>query len=891
MAYHESNFVNYTPALDCQGVSIWDATSIGGPDLSSSRIRHHRFPDNNITPCHDENNTYPLGIKFDLTNFFANLPTTILNSVSCWKIVQAPRDEDNKTVLDKGWIFTNRVSTNPEGYILNGAALANIWTGAYPSEPLDPNFISPLDSGKQVVSFFSPRTLLSKTFLSNASYLYTEGVYTDSVEFYNASAPETGWIITANTLEDSTPYRFINRQIVGSGFVERAPEKDPNAATSPQYTTTVLSFGNVSNIFRSVPLFTSFINSDVATTYSRGSNTGRSFLQYVSYKRNIDVFTDLDNLTYVPAGNCCYNSNDAIYTGDCFIAKMEFKMSSDVDELTFGYNFFHSYFESEVNAELRHDSTVPYFSGDYTDSAEVFSYANDKKVEPLEYNKDFSKNNVEKQYFQLPTFYDYCLACENSYPYRIYYSELSSLAETADSYKVFRPNNYVDLDGSKGEIVSLTVFRDKLYALTEEAIYFVPTRPQQLTSNEASVYIGTAEVLAIPPKKLVSTEYAYGGTTHQLGVKSTQYGVVFIDDKTGKIFILKDSLEELGMNLSDLDDGIKLNLEAFYKSQGTTYPFPYPTDERGIGFITTYDPEEERIIITKRDYDINTPFLGFYPSDHNPQNPKGVYIDSDTQELKVWTGSSIIAGQPATQPEYFKNLSWTLSFDLGTQDAISYHSYIPNFYFNDAEHFYWANYPNNTIYQHGTGPYQYYGDNKYPFIIEAIANPQPLITNKFQSIELISDVYNTNSQANQEYLVQGRTFTGCVLFTSLQTTGYQSISVQETSESAFNSVSVDTDNLPARRSNSEWHINDFRDLTIQQLEPVFTNEWNEISNSFPIDKVPNSNNYSYSKDPFQQGLLKDQYLGIRLYFEQEPTDNLRISTSSIITHFRPAHRS
>jgi hypothetical protein len=41
-----------------------------------------------------------------------------------------------------------------------------------------------------------------------------------------------------------------------------------------------------------------------------------------------------------------------------------------------------------------------------------------------------------------------------------------------------------------------------------------------------------------------------------------------------------------------------------------------------------------------------------------------------------------------TDPEYFCNKSWTLSFNFNTKSWISFHSYIPNWYIAENNFFY-----------------------------------------------------------------------------------------------------------------------------------------------------------------------------------------------------------
>ena len=41
-----------------------------------------------------------------------------------------------------------------------------------------------------------------------------------------------------------------------------------------------------------------------------------------------------------------------------------------------------------------------------------------------------------------------------------------------------------------------------------------------------------------------------------------------------------------------------------------------------------------------------------------------------------------------SDPDYFCNKSWTMSYNMNTKSWISYHSYIPNFYIGENNFFY-----------------------------------------------------------------------------------------------------------------------------------------------------------------------------------------------------------
>ncbi len=84
----------------------------------------------------------------------------------------------------------------------------------------------------------------------------------------------------------------------------------------------------------------------------------------------------------------------------------------------------------------------------------------------------------------------------------------------------------------------------------------------------------------------------------------------------------------------------------------------------------------DRVIITKLDY---------IPIDNN------VKYDSDKQQFYIETLYNefpIRTQVYLTDPDYFCNKSWTVSFNFNTKSWISFHSYLPNFYIGENNFFY-----------------------------------------------------------------------------------------------------------------------------------------------------------------------------------------------------------
>jgi hypothetical protein len=77
--------------------------------------------------------------------------------------------------------------------------------------------------------------------------------------------------------------------------------------------------------------------------------------------------------------------------------------------------------------------------------------------------------------------------------------------------------------------------------------------------------------------------------------------------------------------------------------------------------------------------------------DYIPQIGKDIKYDAETREfyiIKTLGQNQIREMVDVTDPEYFCNKSWTLSYNVNTRSWISFHSYIPNFYIAENNFFY-----------------------------------------------------------------------------------------------------------------------------------------------------------------------------------------------------------
>ncbi len=965
MAYYECA-ERYPPTKDCDGNYIYptktEYTPTGEQVTQPAFVRHHRFPDTTLLPIYtsalvdDEHVQYdeeeqsgdvitpankpiqyihPIGIVFDLSAFLAGLPQEILDDFTHWEVMVSPRDEYNKTVLDKGYVL-NTVSKvfytgdpDPEE-IENEYKLT--FPGYDPSTSTNPSSvsifapwcISPESPNERFSIFLSPReTFLRKNF--SGSFYKNERVVTKHLIDFDIFAGDSLSILDLSLNSQTVPeftehyWQYKNRKINSSIYLDNSNPKDDvfsiyatdqgNDIYNLLYTKHILHNTTEDPLISGLKF--SFTFDDAIINPISGYDNG---ISYAALKVDRSVYSNLFNISYRSMNACYHLFTDvdskpplglvspyqATYAGDVFITKLGHRLNSDQHDLDgqgpftiaaiddFGNNgyksteddfYFVAFYESEINAELRHeapDLDKKYLRKDlYQTTVDQFiSFMRPEGVdeghtflpEYFGYNVDYSAVNNEVLATPLPLTYNFCSKCDNKFPFRIRYSEKSFQDQVTDKFKTFLPLNFTDLPGETLGINNLFVAKEELYAHTPRALYFIPTRAQTLNTNEATVYLGTGDIFAIPPRRIASPDYAYAGSSDAFATNSTEFGAIFIDPVSGKVFLLRDGLREIS-NVGQrnyFESNLKLKLNEYAKEfHGQEYPYLSPTHPIGIGYTSTFDTRHRRYIIHKRDYTL--------------LSDAGVILSSTDGFIQK--GQALrLEGSPIVRDE-----SFTMSFSLDKDVWVSYHSYLPKHTWYSESNFFSTR--ENKIYKHNTGDYTTYYDNpKSDFIVELVSNPAQGITKKFGPIQLVHDtqIFDTSTQTFKD--VYDITFDRGVFYGSDISTGLLTI----TPQTLFSSVTNNSlSEINFERKGRLYNINNILNV-VQTDEPLFTKDWTIIQPSFFIDKVVNDDAIDFNKSLFTKSRMEDRFMCSRLLFN--PAENIKITFEALVSEFKPSIR-
>lgn len=685
---------------------------------------------------------------------------------------------------------------------------------------------------------------------------------------------------------------IINRVISKQGYV-KANEINPDILSTPFLNSTQLeTYGIKTNNTIPLPAYVTETNSNsLKFKYIKNSaeevnsftllatNNYTSAALYGALKKYLpNQYNGIFQQVYSCPGNISTNSTYLYSNGDSFIADWAFKKMTD-NTGAFSLNFdcvalrsiTRFWCESSINMELRNSRNTFlttkledtannvqeqkfnainwYYPNNYNESIpnSVNAFLHPENAwqgdnptfgtvrNYYEYNKDFSIENTVRFFFPLPINYDYCNKCLVKFPHRLANSNKAYQEERADNYRIFLPNNYRDIPGETGEISNLFIKDNKLFIQTTQSLWVQQVKPQQIKTDQATLYVGTGEFWEIPPNEVITTTNGYAGCQNRFGVINTPFGYFYPSVRERKIFLFNDKLTEISnQGLRNwFENNLEFNLDPIVAN---VLSKDNPSNPIGVGFNTIYDKRHRRIIFSKKDYKaLPVDGLSF-----NVTTKKWIYQDEEVN--------------PYLRPDLFENKSWTISYTPDLDGWYSWHSYLPLYMFNTQNNYYSFNITEpDTAYIHNQNNYQQFYQNDYPFINELIFNKQTLLVNTTPTIQWYSLVTNNNQELED-------TFDKAIIYNDFQSSGELTLTNQV---NPFQIATLPQQSL-IKRTERKWALNSYRDYAT--ATPVFTNNWTNIQNDYYIDKVPV--NINPNKNPFELEKFRDNYLTCRLIYSK-----------------------
>ncbi len=234
------------------------------------------------------------------------------------------------------------------------------------------------------------------------------------------------------------------------------------------------------------------------------------------------------------------------------------------------------------------------------------------------------------------------------------------------------------------------------------------------------------------------------------------------------------------------------------------------------------------------------------------------------------------------------NNGWTLSYSLFNKSWTSFHSYIPNLYFNRGTSFFSWIFGDDRIWKHNEDKFQTYYGNKEKFILEYVAIENNLEDKIFEDISFQSEAFRYDEDAQEFIKVTDVTFNKGVFYNSKQSTGEVSIinkekNINYLNDQVFNrgaTVKID-------KNQENWNINELRDYTNNSGTPLFIKNKSSLQDEYFI-KIVNTDKINFNKSWFEVEPLKDKYLVVRLIFDT--FDDVKLVFSSSLETQNVSHQ-
>lgn len=513
------------------------------------------------------------------------------------------------------------------------------------------------------------------------------------------------------------------------------------------------------------------------------------------------------------------------------------------------YHYGIPYFlcESDYNVDYRYATNN--LEGDfYPHQGDLDFWLQEENVpinEPntYNYNNTYSKQNKETFIGIDPLNFEPGRACRVDHPNRIIYAD-------GQNWLVYKANNFYDFPLSKGRIISLEGIENQTVLVRTENSTSIFKSILRLQVDGQTSQVGNGGVFSNPPQDFGETTLGYIGTQHK-AIIHTEFGHVWADAKRGQIF-------NVGTGASSLDEISKEGMKNWFKEN---LPFRILRDFQnmpetdidnnflGVGITMSFDKRYNRFLITKLDWKkIGT----------------AIQYDSDLKEFYVTNGVTrtvINLGDP----KYFKNCSWTASYNFYTKSWIAFHSYKPNYYVDSIDFFSSGmNGDNSSFWSHDlyNGSFQVFYGKIWPFIVEPVIKFDQALR-QLNSVEFDTEVRRYNNEFDYTIKRQVPGFNKAIIYNDLYNSGILNLTLVDKRDmrlvGKYPIRNFDSWNIEVSPANYKWRFNQFFALNRDNSEiPMWIYQGNNE------EKNLNQASFNYKKPDFTLARLKGQWFKERL---------------------------
>jgi hypothetical protein len=460
------------------------------------------------------------------------------------------------------------------------------------------------------------------------------------------------------------------------------------------------------------------------------------------------------------------------------------------------------------------------------------------------YNNTYSKQNTETSIaIDAPNFMP-GRACTVNFPNRI-------ISSDNQNWFTFPANDFFDNPLTDGTIISIDGIENQtvlVRSLNKTSIFKSILRT---VVDGQTVQIGNGGVFANPPQDFGTTTLGYIGTQNR-GILHTEYGHIWADAKRGQVF-------NMATGASGVDEISKDGMKNWFKEN---LPFRLLRDFAnmpetdidnnfvGVGLIYSFDKRNNKFAMTKRDWSVTNPNV-FYDS-----TLKQFYILSGNTHIPVALGD----------PKFFKDCSWTVSYNFFTKSWVSFHSYKPDYYIDFIDFFSSGiNTPTGSsywIHDLFNGSYQVFYGKLFPFIVEPVAKFEEQLK-MLGSQEFDTEVRRYSNEFDYTLKKDIPGFNKAIVYNDFYNSGLNHlVKVDKNDFSKSGSYPIKGFNhwdIEVAAANYKWRFNQFYALNKDNTEIPF---WLYAGNN--EEKTLNHLAFNYLKNDYDLSRLRGQWFKTRL---------------------------
>ena len=518
-------------------------------------------------------------------------------------------------------------------------------------------------------------------------------------------------------------------------------------------------------------------------------------------------------------------------------------------------------------------------------------------------NLDYIRENKEEQFYMDSEE----LKKNQKLETRIIWSENSKEEDLQDYFRIFKANNYKDLQSTFGAILDLTVARNLCFVFCENTVLYLRQSQQERVNNEIVTMIGSGSYFEQDPVQVMGEgNQLILGSDFQFSHINVNGTIFYMSEKNKNCFIINGS--SAAVPIPGLTKFFNNNLDFTWAKQneaaGNKFWFKqaayHPLYQ---GIIMGYDKENKRILITKKEIiDANSKFP-YLPLTLNSLVSSSIlfqtvnilsyfFINNGYILENRWNvsypngfiGIPLISDLKSQQSSYAHTpadaTNFTLSYSLANRAWSSFHSYLPTQYLTIPNSLFITqianaqSIPKSLIAKYENSNYLKYLARDLTMEIEVILAQSPLVP---LITEYLKIFFEYPEDLNNNYK---QTIASVHAYNDYMST--EVINLVPTKESAVgaqNFFQQVTQNKTTTRNELGWDINTIRNKKQDNKYPPFyvAETYQKSFTQFLTDLIDNplkkitfveANFIDANKDWSKQEMMRGNYIAVRFKTSQ-----------------------